>query len=255
MGRGGGGGGGRGFGGGRGSGRGTAGHGGGSWGRGGGRRGGGVGGGIRGQGRGSGRVPGSGSKNGNMKRVGRQVPGMKNSGNRGITREHRKDSANLINRFNDIRSKFGNIKGPNGQPRNSRYGRSKGGRGGGGADASDLLMQGIDEICARIADAAINAAISTAYGMCGNEGQLAIIDGGIGDIEGCWEAIFEGSGAEVSFAHPEAVGQIEDAVNEILEQAADQCADVRALADDFSFSLEDNDGKGDYDFDWYGYDG
>lgn len=253
MGRGGGGGGG---GGGRGGGT-RGGHGGGGWGRGGGGRGGrGYGsGGARGRGRGSGRVAGSGSKNGRMKHVGRGVEGMKNSGNRGINRETRKESSDLINRLNDIRQKFGNISGPHGESRRAFQGRSKSGRGGGGrdVDASDLLMVGIEEICARIADGAIAAAISTAYGMCVNEGQLAIIDDAVPSIEACWGAIFEGASAEVSFPHPEAVGEIEGAVNEILSSAADQCAELRLLAEDWEHAIEDNNGKGGFEYDWYGY--
>lgn len=87
-----------------------------------------------------------------------------------------------------------------------------------------------DEMCAAISDAAFGVGVGMMLGMCGNAGQESIIENVIDDYADAAEAAFEGDFEEISSDHDEAVGMIIDVGNEIMAEAAQQCADIRAAA-------------------------
>lgn len=87
-----------------------------------------------------------------------------------------------------------------------------------------------DEMCAQISDAAFGEGMGMMYGMCGNDGQVSIIESVEDDYASAAEAAFEGQFESITSSHDEAVGMIIDIGNEIMAGAAQACSDIRAAA-------------------------
>lgn len=80
----------------------------------------------------------------------------------------------------------------------------------------------IDKVCDDIAIRAIGWASSLRDGMPGNSGQESIVADW--DIDGAYDSIFAGEvgGWYIDPSHPEAVGMIADAVNEVIIGAQEE---------------------------------
>lgn len=93
------------------------------------------------------------------------------------------------------------------------------------------LSDDVDQQCEDIADSMGQDGLDMMMGLCGNAGQEAIIDNASDDYLSLCEDAASGDAGEFSTDHDDAVGEIVDAGNEVIQAIADACAAIRDAAD------------------------
>lgn len=94
----------------------------------------------------------------------------------------------------------------------------------------DIIEDIVNEITEEIAESAVEEAIDLMWSSCVNEGQETLIGDIESDVYDQVEDIQQGDYQEVESDHPEAVGLIMEAANEICSSAAEECLEIRQEA-------------------------
>lgn len=97
--------------------------------------------------------------------------------------------------------------------------------------ASEWSKSGVREVCENIAQGAIEEAVAHMSSMCGNAGQQSIVENSLASsANDAMSDISNGNSVSLDCNHPEAVVNIKQDGEEILNAAAERCATIREAA-------------------------